>query len=932
VNSQPDVKTVLALLDTLRGEVRHCVAREEKLNRELRVQSAASENALARLNEKQETNAGIALATAETAFEAEKFRLRQWSEHRQTRIRRVQDALDQRVQARLNDQDKDWETRTQQGVKDAEQRCLAGLADAAAAFEQSQQQWTGAGDTLDRLETSARHAFAGYGWFRRSLAPPNVPPVSDSVPDEKTLFAEQLQLQKKITEELARFKKLPLPLVFKWLPLWLLATVLVGFAAVGLAGPRFGWHAVSPLAAGVALAALFAVGIIYFLGGRMAAPRARTLAGDLVRARRDFAAGVEKSNGHYQQEQTRLNQQFDETRETLNGEWRQAVRETGDLRRTRPSAIHEKAVRLTRRDEQWQQAALAQLQERRLAAVAQLKMEDAAQVRQITAMHAATAAQLAADQQRGWAELEADWKSRIQSLGESIRAASAAAEKNSPAWDAASWSNWSSILFETTQAGGNEAVAAMNNFIFRLLAATPPGKLSFTIFDPVGLGQNFAALMHLADYEEGSINSRIWTQTAQFEEKLAELNEHMEKIIQMYLRNEYATIAEYNAEAGSVAEKYHFLVIASFPVNFSETAARRLRNIAASGARCGVYTLIHWDQRNALPQDFVADELRKNSVNLVRTDNGFELANWRAPGVRLLLDPPPPAELATDFLQRVGEGSKNSTASKCRLKQMAPPIAKCGRRRPPRNCACPSAVPARRNCNISKSAAARASTRSSRARPVPANPRCSTSSSPISRSVQPGAGGILSGGFQERRRVQVLREPPLPHAKVVAIESDREFGLSVLQRVDDELRRRGDLFRKMGAQDLAGYKRAGGKEPMPRTLLMIDEFQEFFTEEDRVSQGAAVLLDRIVRQGRAFGIHVILGSQTLGGAYTLARATLGQMVIRIALQCNEADAYLIMDQDNPAPRLLSRPGEGIYNDAAGALEGQQSVPSRLAVR
>ena len=139
--------------------------------------------------------------------------------------------------------------------------------------------------------------------------------------------------------------------------------------------------------------------------------------------------------------------------------------------------------------------------------------------------------------------------------------------------------------------------------------------------------------------------------------------------------------------------------------------------------------------------------------------------------------------------------------------------------------------------------------------------------------------------------------------------------------MDEELRRRGDLFRKLGVQDLAGYKRAGGTEPMPRSLLMIDEFQEFFTEEDRVSQGAAVLLDRIVRQGRAFGIHVLLGSQTLGGAYTLARATIGQMVIRIALQCNEADAYLIMDQDNPAPRLLSRPGEGIYNDAAGAIEG-----------
>ena len=164
-------------------------------------------------------------------------------------------------------------------------------------------------------------------------------------------------------------------------------------------------------------------------------------------------------------------------------------------------------------------------------------------------------------------------------------------------------------------------------------------------------------------------------------------------------------------------------------------------------------------------------------------------------------------------------------------------------------------------------------------------------------------------------------EHRLPHARVVAIESDREFGLSVLRRVDDELKRRGDMFRALGVQDVAGYKKAGGAGPMPRTLLIIDEFQEFFVEDDEIAQTASLLFDRIVRQGRAFGIHVLLGSQTLGGAYTLARATLGQMVIRVALQCNEADAYLIMDDNNPAPRLLSRPGEGIYNDAAGAMHG-----------
>ena len=76
-----------------------------------------------------------------------------------------------------------------------------------------------------------------------------------------------------------------------------------------------------------------------------------------------------------------------------------------------------------------------------------------------------------------------------------------------------------------------------------------------------------------------------------------------------------------------------------------------------------------------------------------------------------------------------------------------------------------------------------------------------------------------------------------------------------------------------------------------------------------------------MRQGRAFGIHVLLGSQTLGGAYSLARSTLGQMAVRIALQCSEADAHLILSEDNSAARLLTRPGEAIYNDANGLVEG-----------
>jgi len=121
-------------------------------------------------------------------------------------------------------------------------------------------------------------------------------------------------------------------------------------------------------------------------------------------------------------------------------------------------------------------------------------------------------------------------------------------------------------------------------------------------------------------------------------------------------------------------------------------------------------------------------------------------------------------------------------------------------------------------------------------------------------------------------------------------------------------------------QDLAGYRAANGSAKLPRTLLIIDEFQEFFSEDDKLAQDAALLLDRLVRQGRAFGIHVLLGSQTIGGTSGLARSTIGQMAVRIALQTSEADSQMILGDNNSAARLLSRPGEAIYNDAGGLVE------------
>ncbi len=973
MNNPPGSQELLVQLDTLKNVVRDFSAREENLNRTYHEQTAAESNRFEAQSHEQITSASERQAAEVDAFAEAKEQLDHRIAGRKARITRAHDAYRGQMSADIGTQEKECQSQAQQSLLAAEQRRDAELAQAATALENFQQRQAQTAGTFQELELSVRRAFGGYGQFRRQLNSTHPEAKGMPVGDGNESLDEFQRLAAKLHADLDGFRKFLLPKIFRFVPLWLATVLSLGVVAADLVSHYFGNQTITHQHALIALVALAMVVVIFVMGLRATAALAKIIAGDFVRARHFLTISSAQADTHYQSELARIENEFQEAKHAINLEWKRLTKELAQSRNSRPTVVVERATRLHQRNEWFQQAELQRKQRKHEEIMRQLHQEAEIQTRQIIEAHKLKTAKLEADWKNGWQELEADWKNQALPLCEALQSANSKAGKNFPTWSAKDWENWQapkaflnaakfaqlevsleqfigalpkdkrlalpcgkalslplllthpqqgSLLFETGKEGGGEAVGAINSLILRLLATTPPGRVEFTIFDPVGLGQNFAALMHLADYEASTINSRIWTQAAQFEEKLAELNEHMEKIIQMYLRNEYATITEYNAQAGSIAEKYHFLVIASFPVNFSDTAAKRLRNIAANGARCGVFTLIQWDQRNAVPADFVPDELRKNSVALVRTEKGFEFSDWRAAGTGVKLDAMPEAEFTTQLLHRIGNAGKNSSRVEVPFEQVAPPAEEVWTDETSLELRVP----------IGRSGATKlqylALGRDTRQHALLAGKTGSGKSTlfhiiitNLALRCSPEQVEFYLVDFKKGVEFKCYANHRLPHARVVAIESDRAFGLSVLQRVDEELRRRGDLFRKVGAQNLAGYKQSGGTEPMPRTLLMIDEFQEFFTEEDRVSQNAAVLLDRIVRQGRAFGIHVILGSQTLGGAYTLARATIGQMVIRIALQCNEADAYLIMDQDNPAPRLLSRPGEGIYNDTAGSIEG-----------
>ncbi len=954
----------LALLAQLKSVLADFAQRESALGGDLRTRRLSSDRKFREFSEKTRTRVEAEIAATQTdAAEGEAW-LRDKYEARRARVERLKMVGLRGLPKRAQEAKQRWMGDLQKRQFRAERKRTTGQQAADAAFARFKAALAEQRTQLDGQRGRASKAFRGYGIFSRTL---------NARTGEWDLSAyDQDQLRGELAGRLEQIETMLggagalIPRIFGTVPLaaMLGAVVLVGGGLAFALGP----HSFAGVGAAAVLVVLVILGV-YLVGGAQSKSSAIGIATGLREARQIEQASEAAAEAIRTSERARLDAEFDETAAVVAEQWLRSETIEAEFEAEARTKIQTQVPRIFTQNAAMLVPRLRVIETGREARLATLTGDSTARLAQLTETHDSEIAALDAEQSSRWAELIADWQRQTTPLFYEIAQMNAVTDALFPPWDATFAETWEasseftaatkfarleisekdataqksvpslasfprptelsiplaltfpqqgSILFETSEAADSASVGALNNIVLRLLSTTPPGKLAFTFLDPVGLGENFAGLMHLADYEESLVNRRIWTQRDQIEERLSELSEHIEKVIQMYLRNEYASITEYNAQAGSVAEKYHFLVVADFPAQFSETAARRLQSIALAGPRCGIFTLIHWDNRHASPDGFVADELRKNSVCLHREGANFLIANLAI----AQLDPPPDSELAVALVHKIGRASIDSNRVEVPFAQIVPA--------PDEHWTADTTNELR--IAIGRTGATKhqylAIGKGTRQHALFAGKTGSGKSTlfhviitNLALACSPDQVEFYLIDFKKGVEFKCYAAHRLPHARVIAIESDREFALSVLQRVDDELKRRGDLFRKLGVQDIAGYKRAGGTEPIPRTLLLIDEFQEFFVEDDTVAQTASLLFDRIVRQGRAFGIHVILGSQSLGGAYSLARATIGQMVIRVALQCNEADAYLIMDDTNSAPRLLTRPGEGIYNDAGGAVEG-----------
>ena len=482
---------------------------------------------------------------------------------------------------------------------------------------------------------------------------------------------------------------------------------------------------------------------------------------------------------------------------------------------------------------------------------------------------------------------------------------------------------------------GKERTTVVNNACdlgMRLFMMLPPGKLNFTFIDPVTMGDSFAMFMRLIDVNDNTstiINGKIWSAPADIEEKLRVMTDHISNVTQRCLQGKYETIYEYNQVAEQNAEAYQVLMLMDFPTGLTDKSLKLLEQIVTSGPKCGVFTILFRSE----------DQFKKiaeRSYPLVSNiEKNFRVFDYPANCKEIYYSgekiknrsllwrglPLPNDKQLDDIIEKLKHGIKNAEKVVIGFKKIIPERTEWFKGDSAKELSIPIGVHGANNIqNLSfgiggaHHALVAGQTGSGKSSLLHTIIMSALIKYPADQLQ------IFLVDFKRGVEFKIYANYSLENFKVIAIESEREFGCSVLEYLDKEQSRRADKFKRINVDNVEEY-RERTNETLPRILLIIDEFHVLFSKDssDINSKKSAAYLEQIIRQGRAFGIHIILASQTMSNIGGINYGVWGQVGVRIALKCPKTDAKFVLGSDNDAVDLLSgdNPGQAVYNSDGG---------------
>lgn len=179
--------------------------------------------------------------------------------------------------------------------------------------------------------------------------------------------------------------------------------------------------------------------------------------------------------------------------------------------------------------------------------------------------------------------------------------------------------------------------------------------------------------------------------------------------------------------------------------------------------------------------------------------------------------------------------------------------------------------------------------------------------------------------FDYREGVEFTLFEGLPHLDVLHVDNeDRQGAQDAFVRFLGLMKERAVLFRQCTppVARLVDYNQHAAS-PLPRCLLIVDEAQSLF--DDRESKPHAKrLLREVARKGAAFGLHVILSTQSFQNV-ELEPDVKAQFRLRVGLQLSNAmECRALMGRDNDAPLTLPR-FTAVYNNNFGEARDNRLI-------
>ncbi len=473
--------------------------------------------------------------------------------------------------------------------------------------------------------------------------------------------------------------------------------------------------------------------------------------------------------------------------------------------------------------------------------------------------------------------------------------------------------------------GEKESVKEMSHHLMRVfLSFIPADGLNICVYDAKERGESISPFLDFMDIVKEVVS--ICDDHNDIGNLLAGLDSQIKECIQKKLRNRYHDIFEYNRETVGKSEKITLLVIYDFPYEIDTRSAELISRILEKGSKCGIFTVLchcsdHEAYMQVMPDDRYLKNLASKCMIIKCSEDRYY---WEDEDVNVLIREAPLWEEMDDF-------SDHYASSREKQLKSALPFE--------------SIYKGENGCDSTEVLKVPVGMGDGN-KPVSVNFGLSDSYSLHGIIIGPSGTGkstllhtiIMSAllryspqelelyllDFKQGAEFKIYSEYKLPQIRWIALHSAQEFGESILEEITRKMDERLEEFKRAGVQRIDEYRNKTNM-PMPRILVIIDEFTELFNDGKNrdVARKCVELTNKILIQGRSSGIHLLMAAQALSNSSSM----LNNVNLKIGLNPDGSDAFkLFGNYDATLKQLItsgSYPGWAVISEGNTGEKGVQ---------